>query len=341
MKQLVIVDDHHSAIGLAAHSRFIDSNMEILAANEFMSPNKLLKSVEKRNPEVVFFAWRGALHDALISGSLTRRQFRKLNHMPIGMLIPDLMGLELESGEIESKLLDFVDYYLVTSKELYSRYIDRYPRKPPAGLYRDMPDLGRLHKIKNESSNPPFRRVIWVGNSKWGLHQGAKDHKGLNEIVIPLKNLLGSDVDFMLIDSSVERQPHEQVLSEIRDSQILIQTSKAEGTGLPLLEAAGLGRAVLTTEVGIASDFLTGSLRKLIVNRDVEAFSHGIEYALNNYDEISRLLQERFESYIEEISKDSLPVLANAQPKDFNLFSNPFNMLVKLKWFRRWLLAKQ
>lgn len=341
MKQLVIVDDHRSAIGLAAHSRFVDGKMEILAANEFMSPSKLLKSIEKRNPVAVFFAWRGALLDALISGSQTRRRLKKLNNMPIGVLIPDLVGLELESGEIESKLLEFVDYYMVTSNELGSRYTYRYPRKPPAGLYRDMPNLERLRKIKNQSSNPPFRRVIWVGNSKWGVHQGAKDHKGLNEIVIPLKSRLGGDVDFMLIDSSVERQSHEQVLRAIRDSQILIQTSKTEGTGLPLLEAAGLGRAVLTTEVGIASDFLTGSLRKLIVERDVEAFSNGIEYALNNYDEVSKLLKERFESYIDEISKDSLPVLAYPQPKDFDLFSNSLNLPIKLKWFRRWLLAKQ
>jgi hypothetical protein len=352
---VIVVDSYKSALGFsalarqeyddsvifAAHSRFVDSKMEILAANEFMTPFTLLKAIRERNPTAIFFAWRGALLDALNYGWRTRNLLRGLNDVSIGILIPDLVGLEIESRIMESKLIDLVDYYMVTSKDLYSQYTERFPEKLPAGLYRDMPDLELLQEVKNQNLNQPMNRVIWVGNSKWGAHHGAIDHKGFNQIVIPLKNELREVVEFKLIDSSAKRQSHEQVLQEIRKSKVLVQTSKAEGTGLPLLEAAGLGAVVVTTDVGIASDFLKGDLRQLIVERNIESFSAGIEYAFKNYQEFSKVIQERFESYIEEISLDSLPLPFSAKSKDLSLFSNKFDLLVKLKWFRRWLLAKK
>lgn len=341
MKYVVIVDNRNSAIGIAAHSRLDGSKMEILAANEYMTPFSLLKAIRERNPTAIFFAWRGALLDALNCGWWTRNLLRELKDVSIGMLIPDLVGLEIESRIIESKLIDLVDYYMVTSKELYSHYAERFPDKPPAGLYRDMPDLKLLQKVWTQNLNQPMHRVIWVGNSKWGAHHGAIDHKGFNEIVIPLKNVLREVVEFKLIDSSVKRQSHEQVLREIRSSQVLVQASKAEGTGLPLLEAAGLGTVVVTTDVGIASDFLEGDLRQLIVERNIESFSAGIAYAFKNYQEFRKMIQERFQSYIEEISLDSLPSPVSAKSKDLSLFSNQFDLLTILKWFRRWLLAKK
>ncbi len=341
MKYLVIVDDRNSAIGLAAHSRLVDSKMEILAANEYMTPFFLLKAIQEKNPTAIFFAWRGALLDALNCGWRTRHLFKQLNHLSIGILIPDLVGLETKSRFIESKLITFVDFYMVTSKELHAHYSENFPEKQPAGLYRDMPDVKLLQETRKRNSNRPMRRVIWVGNSKWGMHHGAIDHKGFYEIVIPLKNNLRKVADFKIIDSSVKRQSHERVLEEIGDSQVLVQASKAEGTGLPLLEAAGLGTAVVTTDVGVASDFLQGDLRQLIVERNIDSFTAGVEYAFSNFQEISMLIQKRFEAYVEEISHDSLPLLESAKSKDFSLFSNQFNLLTKLKWFRRWLLAKK
>lgn len=341
MKYLVIVDDRNSAIGLAAHSRAVESKVEILAANEYMTPFFLLKAIKERNPSAIFFAWRGALFDILNCGWRTRQLFKQLNHLSIGILIPDLLGLETKSQFIESKLITFVDFYMVTSKELYAHYSENFPEKLPAGLYRDKPDVKLLQELRKKNTNRPMRRVIWVGNSKWGVHHGAVDHKGFYEIVMPLKNNLRKVAEFKIIDSSVYRQPHERVLREIAMSQVLVQASRTEGTGLPLLEAAGLGTVVVTTDVGIASDFLKGDLRKLIVERNVDAFSVGVDFALSNYQEISKLIQKRFESYVEEISHDSLPLLESGKSKDFSLFSNQFNLLTKLKWSRRWLLAKR
>ena len=68
MKLLVIVDDHFSAIGLAASARKSEELIEVLAANDYYTPFMLLKAIEERKPTTVFFAWRGALRDILQCG---------------------------------------------------------------------------------------------------------------------------------------------------------------------------------------------------------------------------------------------------------------------------------
>ena len=340
MKLLVIVDDHFSAIGLAASARKSEELIEVLAANDYYTPFMLLKAIEERKPTTVFFAWRGALRDILQCGWRPRRVFKKLNQVSIGVLIPDLMGLETGAISQETRIIDLVDFYMVTSKELYSLYSFRFPKKPPSGLYRDLPNLALIDSLKNENSSARKQRVIWVGNSKWGVHQGAVDHKGMNEVVIPLRDKLRQNIDFWLIDSTEKRLPHEMVLREIRDSKVLIQTSKTEGTGLPLLEAAGLGTITITTDVGVASDFLQGELQKLIVERSVEGFSVGIDYAFSNSTRLSKMLEERFKTYVDEVSRDFIPQLPNTKTKDLSLFSIQLGLIIRMKWFRRWLLAR-
>jgi glycosyltransferase involved in cell wall biosynthesis len=256
-------------------------------------------------------------------------------------LIPDLMGLTSKSVSKETRLIDFVDFYMVTSKELYSLYALRFPKKPPSGLYRDLPNLALINSLKNEGPSARKQRVIWVGNSKWGAHQGAVDHKGKNEVVLPLRDELRQKVDFKIIDSSEKRLSHETVLREIRDSLVLIQTSKTEGTGLPLLEAAGLGTVTITTDVGVASDFLQGELQILIVERSIEGFLEQIAFAFSNSAQLSKMLEERFEIYVEEVSRDSIPQPRDTKLKDLSLFPVQLSLISRIKWIRRRLLARQ
>jgi hypothetical protein len=340
MKTLVVVDDFHSAIGLAANSRSAGNQTTILSANKYLTPLSLIKDIRKREPAIVFFAWRGALLDLLNSGYRTRSELKRLDQTMFGILIPDLLGLEMKSIEMESKLINFVDFYMVTSKELHADYSAKFPEKLPAGLYRDLPNLKLIQKVSDGISSNPLRRIIWVGNSRWGQHHGAVDHKGFHEIISPLKDKM-QEVDFELIDSSIKRLSHERVLQEIRNSQILLQASKNEGTGLPILEAAGLGTAIVTTNVGVASDFLQGDLRRLIVERNLDSFTSGIEFALINYQEISLKLKMRFREYVAEIMRDSLPEFKLPNSRDLSLFSNRFSVARNLKWFRRWLIARQ
>jgi glycosyltransferase involved in cell wall biosynthesis len=236
--------------------------------------------------------------------------------------------------------LNYADYYLVTSRELFYEYKTVFPESPPRGLYRDFPDVALIQEFRSMQKSEKPIDVIWVGNSRWGIHHGIEDHKGLHEIVIPLENRFEGSLKFEYIDSAKLRIPHRNVLELIQASRILIQTSKSEGTGLPLLEAAGLGTIVLTTKVGISEDFLNGNLREFIVLRDVESFHSAITHVIDNTAELGMQLMSRFDEYVEEIRYDLLPKDVIPKLKASRSFNRYFTILSFSKWFRRWIIAR-
>jgi len=340
MKIIVVVDSHFSAIGLAAHSRLKFQDARILSAEEFMSPLRLLTAISKLRPELVFFAWRGALAEILKTCHNHENLDQNLSDTTFGILIPDLVGLTFDGRNQESRLIDFVDFYMVTSSQLHKLYVNAFPKKPPFGLYRDFPDVSLIREIRESTPNPQRQHVIWVGNSKWGSRQGFVDHKGLKAIVHPLMKILFGELKFKIIDSHVKHLPHEMVLREIRNSKVLIQTSKSEGTGLPVLEAASLGTVVITADVGVVSDFLTGELQKLVVERTVESFAVGLSFALENYSHFQKLLSTRIESYLAEIATDRLPTDIKPETKTLNSFPSRLTLVAKVKWWWRWIRAR-
>jgi hypothetical protein len=340
VKIIVVVDSHLSAIGLAAHSRLKFQDAKILSADEFMSPQKLLIAISKFSPEVVFFAWRRALVEILKSCRNHEYLFQNLSGTTFGMLIPDLVGLTLDGRKQDSGLIDFVDFYMVTSSQLQKLYDNNFPEKPPFGLYRDFPDVSLIHEIRKSTPNPHRQQIIWVGNSKWGSHQGFVDHKGLRTIVYPLKKIFFGKLEFKIIDSHVKHLPHKMVLREIQNSKVLIQTSESEGTGLPVLEAASFGTVVITSDVGVVSDFLIGDLQKLVVERTVEAFAVGLSFALENYSHFQKLLDIRIKSYLAEIATDKLPTNIMPKTKTLNAFPSQSTMVAKVKWWWRWIRVR-
>lgn len=340
VKIIVVVDSHLSAIGLAAHSRLKFQDAKILSADEFMSPLKLLTAISKFRPELVFFAWRRALVEILKSCRNHEYLFQNLSGTTFGILIPDLVGLTFDGRNQDSRLIDFVDFYMVTSSQLHKLHVNTFPEKPPFGLYRDFPDISLIREIRESAPNPHRQQIIWVGNSKWGSRQGFVDHKGLKTIVHPLMKISFGKLEFKIIDSYVKHLPHEMVLREIRNSKVLIQASESEGTGLPVLEAASLGTVVITADVGVVSDFLTGELQKLVVERTVETFAVGLSFALENYSHFQKLLGTRIESYLAEIATDRLPTTIKPKTKTLNTFPSRLTIVVKVKWWWRWIRAR-
>ena len=339
MKTLVIVDKHNSAIGRAAYARREIQEFHIIAASDYASPSLLLREITRVQPDVLFFAWRGALVSLLSRAKLARRIADRLPKTSIAMLIPDLVGLSRTCREVEVALLMYVDYYLVTSKELLSLYSINFPQKPPAGLYRDMPDVHAIRSLSNRKCDRTTGSVIWVGNSRWGIHQGFDDHKGLQNLAVPVHERLGKTRKFSIIDSAINNVSHQKVLQQIQSSEILLQTSKSEGTGLPLLEAAGLGTIPITTKVGIAPDFLIDELQPLIAESNVDSFEDSINSAVENFDFFSEKLKERFEQYIHEISSDKLLAVDFVKPKESARVLSLSWIFDEVKWFRRWFYA--
>ena len=341
MNVCIVVDSATSAIGLSARSRHNASTEVIISAEDFPTCLGLVKAIKNSSATIVFFAWRGGLRNILQGRHSSKAFEHMIQGRTLGILIPDLLGLQPENIEDERKLLSYVDFYLVSSHELMERYLTVFRGSPPKGLYRDVPNVSAITEIRKTETSEVGVDVIWVGNSRWGIHYGMEDHKGFYGIVTPLMRRLEGKFTFTCIDSARLKVSHRKALELIHGSRILIQTSISEGTGLPLLEAAGLGTIVLTTEVGVARDFLKGRLSDLIIPRNIESFHSAITDVYKNNNELSRLLMNRFDEYVQEINRDSLPVDVIPKSKDSSLIICHITILNHLKWFRRWAIARK
>jgi glycosyltransferase involved in cell wall biosynthesis len=91
------------------------------------------------------------------------------------------------------------------------------------------------------------------------------------------------------------------VLGKIAESEILIQASVHEGTGLPLLEAIGVGTIPITSDVGIAREVLTRDLEQLIVERKEESFEFMIKQVRDSTSDLSGLCMSAFDAFIKKI----------------------------------------
>lgn len=341
MRVCVVVDDLDSAIGISALARQKFENSQVIPANQFKSIFSLLRHLRSASPDMIFFAWRGALVEIMSSRAMNHFFTRTFGNVTIGFLVADLLSLSPNRLEKEQSLINCCDFYAVTSKELLNLYSDTFESRKVGVLYRDFPKLDEFYEESLVGEQNKTFDVIWVGNSKWGSHQGVSDHKGFLSLVKPIESTLGNQILFKIIDSSLERERHEVVLDMIKRSKILIQTSASEGTGLPLLEAAGLGTSVLSTNVGVAPELLTGNLSRYLVPDSVEAWVRAILDLLPASREVGIALSKNFKNYIAEISNDRLPLVFPRSDKQFEQLISPKGYFVHLKWFRRWLIFQR
>ena len=274
---VIVVDTLRSGLGIAALARAQrDTNYVVVPALEFPTINSLVNQILQFRPDYVIFSWRFLLLEILKSRKSVRT-FQNLTPRPrIGVLIADYLGRNSEFRAQEISLLNSVDFYMVTCKDLETLY--------GAEKYQSV-FAGVLHDIPNISSNAPevleyapaakITKVLWVGNSKWGARQRLVDHKGMYSIVLPLFELLRfefPDLELELIDSSSQRLPNSEVLKRLTPSTLLIQASESEGTGLPLLEALARGSTPITTRVGVAPEILGGHFAELMVKKELSSF---------------------------------------------------------------------
>ena len=334
----IVIDNFHSALGLVARQRKKYMPCEIIAASDFNSPSSLIKHLSRLPSERILFSWRGGLREALLNKKSRKMFLEMLETKTIHLLIPDLLGLEEPNLTTESELLNCTHGYWVTSAELFEKYSLAFPERLPTGIFHDLPNIEAIVAKRNSWSSRSG--VIWVGNSKWGSNFGFTDHKGFNEIIKPLSRLKSLANSIKIIDSAILRMENELVLDEIARSSFLLQASESEGTGLPILEALGLGTVPITTKVGIAEEILTGEFASLIVDRNVESFSKKIEGIGVPDPKLVQGCIELFDKYTSTILREELQwdktkiIFSDFEPRLSN------SLFILIKWFYRYARDK-
>jgi hypothetical protein len=204
MTILMIVDTANSALATSARARMNLQEIELLIATDYSSPRKLIQEIERRTFSALFFSWRACLYDLAKCSSTANTLNLMKRDFPIGVLIPDYIGLQDKFIEAESELLHFCDFYYVTNRDLQKLYENNLEFPKPNGVLHDMPNVSLVREKRKSANNRDPNKVIWVGNSHWGKRQGFTDHKGFKQVVIPLQKELiehGECFQLVMIDS--------------------------------------------------------------------------------------------------------------------------------------------
>jgi glycosyltransferase involved in cell wall biosynthesis len=341
---LIISDSKNSAISTSSRQWKKILGGEIVYCTDFYSPIQLLKAVGKKKPNTILFAWRGALSEILKDSNSTNYFNQNLSSSRVLFSVPDHMGLKFRSREIE--LLNFADGATVVSEKLFVEYSKMCRGETPILVLRDLPDLDLIKKT-NQSIDLKKNQVIWVGNSRWGEKLGYFDHKGYKRFIKPIflrLKKIDPGLETVVIDRGKNFIPLDQTLEEIRLSKFLFQFSDSEGTGMPIIEACGLGTIPITTDVGIAREILSGGLENLIVKNTDEALKRFSE--LKN-QEMKEALMNSYNDYVEackasinSIKFDRLSIRATRR-HNYVIESNlKMSFKVRLRWIYRYLRNK-
>ena len=346
MKIAWIVDSHISALGINAHARATSDTFVILAASDFPSITSFTKSLLLTNADVIIYSWR-YLPLELMSNRRYREFWSTNSKIRFGYLVADFLFSETQMRKREIIVQAISDFALGTTKEIQDYYREEFPRVPTIEIFHDLPDYRTIQTLFNlglPKAKNPGPNFIWVGNSSWGSRQGRQDHKGYVEFITPLSKILLSrfpESTFKIFDSS--RGPHSNkvILKAISEADILFMASKSEGTGLPVLEAMGLGTIPISTRTGIASEILSANFPELLVERNVSSFLHAVSIVLENISKYKDGLLNSYESYLINTKNEvigNVPILRNT---GYQLqFSLVQKIKIILKWKIRYLRAR-
>jgi len=339
---VVVVDRRGSALWIAANTRGRFDSYQVLAALDYSQPGCLIRAIIKLKPNLIVFAWRGCLKDIsndYLSMKMLRRRTDKIS---IGVTIPDHIDDHNHNFQEKFHPVAFSDYFLVTSQILFDIYQESLFATKLAGILHDLPDSSYIEELNKKSTfKKSGKTLIWVGNSEWGRNQGYIDHKGLELVMKPAYELvkqLDAEYKLIIVDSSVEYLDNHRVLEMIQSADILIQTSASEGTGLPVIEAAGVGTLVVTTKVGVAPEILTGELAHLLIERNHEVLATKILSGILTGENMQSLLHETYRNYLENCRTESIGP-GRVLPVNGLWRLHQGRQLFSFKWFVRYLLA--
>jgi MoaA/NifB/PqqE/SkfB family radical SAM enzyme/GT2 family glycosyltransferase len=229
-----------------------------------------------------------------------RRRF--IENKIISTSVYDHLFLDEKGIAERSKLFtELTSGYYVCSERLRETYeaIPGYPR--PLAVLSDGVDL-TLFKPKNlerleEIGSRPLR-LGWVGHSGWA--STLEDFKGVNTIFLPSIEQLkaeGLSIEGRLADRKERFIPHRQMPDYYAGIDVLVCTSKIEGTPNPVLEAMACGVPVITTDVGVVPQLLGPKQKEFVLpERSIEALKDAIRRLVAEPKQLTALSGENLES---------------------------------------------
>jgi glycosyltransferase involved in cell wall biosynthesis len=251
---LIISDTERSAISTSTKVWASTFNAKVLYALEFVTLSALLDKVSLSGSTWILFSWRGGLSEILKDKFLTKKLNEIVRTSTVYFSVPDHVDLSGKLDLLKNPIYRYADGFTVTSKRLKFAYAESVGFDKVPLFLPDFPNIELLSEISHFRLKKDQHSVIWIGNSKWGKRLGFKDHKGYRSIVqklIEASENMNLGLSFNIINRAKKYVPNHVAMEELAKSTFLIQGSKSEGTGLPLIEALALGTFPITTDVGI------------------------------------------------------------------------------------------
>ena len=219
-----------------------------------------------------------------------------VNDKIISTAVYDHMFTETEQEKTKEIFSKCSNYY-VSSQILKDIYDNMDLKYKPKCVITDGVNLDEFYPMNEDRfKNIKKRNLVigWVGNSEWNADK--EDFKGVNTILKPaIKELQkeGYPIEMYFADRKERMIPHDQMIDYYSKIDVLICTSKNEGTPNPVMEAMACGVPFISTRVGIVPE-VSGKKQSeyILEERTKECLKENIIKYLNNLDSIEELRKE-------------------------------------------------
>lgn len=261
--------------------------------------------LEAEDCDYIHFFWRGniissnnyEINDYIYNYGFSPDNFKKkFMNKPVSTAVYDHLYLDDEL-DITKDIFGLCKNYYVSSKMLFDIYNRLDIKFQPKCVITDGVDLKCFYPINIERFNNIKNRTIkigWVGNSEWSADK--EDFKGVNTILKPaIKELQneGYNIEAFFADRKERMIPHDKMVEYYSKIDVLVCSSKIEGTPNPVLEAMACGVPIISTYVGIVPQALGLKQKKYILKaRNKESMKKLIVQFIDNIDSIKELSDE-------------------------------------------------
>ncbi len=260
--------------------------------------------------DLIHFFWRGLVlainsknyksYIRQLGGNIKDFNKKYLDGKIITSSVYDHLFLDEEKISKTKKIFSKCQHYYVSSNKLLEIYKNIELENYPYGVITDGVDLEEFYpKNKNKFNNISNRKIKigWVGNSAW--KQDEEDFKGVNTILKPVIQELideGYPIESYFADRQERMIPHDKMVDYYSEIDIIVCTSKIEGTPNPVLEGMACGDVVVSTDVGIVPDVLGKKQSKFILEeRTKECLKQKIIYLIEHREIFAELSKENLE----------------------------------------------